>query len=118
MWYLLAYVIYELFVKKGVKSISKKEMEKIILEDMWQKSHVTLYDNRFQLEDDLKTLENLGLIKLTSDKIIIGEAEEKRLRKLSESINNDPLFTDSGRYFTALFKRRIDESIRVLSVSH
>jgi len=107
-WYLLAHILYKIYVSSNRDRIEKSYLKTLLLKDLWMLHKTTIYENEAQIENDLDVLERFGLIKKEGDYINLKVAE---LEKFEGMLMRDPMLTDDNTYYLAYLRKRIDEGL-------
>jgi len=108
-WYLLAHILYKIHEVSRLDELSIEELEELLLHTLWDRYRVTLYENVWQVEGDLKTLQSFKFIDISERTVKLNI--DKLMRFEYDVVRKDPILQKSTTYWLALLRERIDKSI-------
>jgi len=112
VWYLLGWILAKYQELTGRSSVAFGELEKLLLEDMWQEFKVGLYRNDIEMREALKILERFGLIEIVEEySNYIIRIKDSLINFKKQILERDPLLNDSNKSYLAYLREKIDYAL-------
>ena len=116
MWTYSAYILWKFAKKLNCDEFSFGKFARFIFDILWKEQHLSFYDGKADLFEDLKYLKKLHVIELTEEedleKVEIKIKDKKKLKIISGIVEDSSILT--GVKLLDEYVRRINLAIETL----